>query len=308
MNGKDGRRLARFDWWQSSVINADHETVLRVLREGVELSSVYPSTARHGYLYGAEVRLGDRVHARVWWGGNPGVHVQASGDTAPGVSRIVQGAGVEFGWVLHVTRADACLDWRMKGLFDLMAGKMIAYAKEKGIKINQQGDWARGESRTLYLGARSSACQLVLYEKGYEQQDDDKTWVRMEARAYPKKQAKALAGYWAPFEVFQVSWIPDLLASVGFDEVESYAIGTVWRKSDTERARAALLRQYRAVLKSWSDELGGWDRLGAAVAEGIAEQDVQAEKMRAASEGFRVGDDGSWVKIEGDVLVLHGAS
>jgi hypothetical protein len=173
----------------------------------------------------------------------------------------------------------------MEGLFDLISGKMIAYAKEKGIKINQQGDWARGESRTLYLGARSSACQLVLYEKGYEQQDDDKTWVRMEARMYPKKQARELAGYWSACDVFEVAWIPDLLVSVGSAEVESRVIGTVWRKSDAERARAALLRQYRAVLESWADEIGGWEGLGAAVAEGIAEQDLHRERLRLAAQG-----------------------
>lgn len=288
MNSKDGRRLARFDWWQASVFNADPDMVLEVLKLGADLSSIYPSTPHHGYLHGAEVKRGDISLGKVWWGGNPGVHVQASGESAPGVARIIQAAALEFPWSVHVTRADACLDWRMEGLFDEVSGKLIKWALKNNIKLDYEGDWARGEARSLYLGSRSSVCQLVLYEKGYEQQDDDKTWVRLEARIYPKKEARVLAGDFQPYQVFQVSWLPAVLEAVGFAEIEHYAIGTVWRKSDAERARAALMRQYRKVITAWADEVGGWDALGPAMAAKIEEQLIQKAKMKAACDGGRV--------------------
>ncbi|MFO5615250.1 replication initiation factor domain-containing protein, partial [Klebsiella pneumoniae] len=67
------------------------------------------------------------------------------------------------------TRAHACVAWVEEGPFDSLSAHLIAYAKDNGISINQQGDWARGQARTLYLGSPQSPVRICLYEKGYEQ-------------------------------------------------------------------------------------------------------------------------------------------
>ncbi|MFO5848511.1 hypothetical protein ACLBP5_30415, partial [Klebsiella pneumoniae] len=69
------------------------------------------------------------------------------------------------------TRTNACVDWVVEGLFDSLSAHLIAYAKDNGISINQQGDWARGQARTLYLGSPQSPGRICLYEKGYGQGD-----------------------------------------------------------------------------------------------------------------------------------------
>ncbi|PXB46998.1 hypothetical protein C0056_18400 [Pseudomonas aeruginosa] len=57
---------------------------------------------------------------------------------------------------------------------------------------------------------------------------------------------------------------------IGWDDLHARAsIGTVWRRSDDERARAALLRQYGAIIESWATEQGGWDGFGTVLRQAL---------------------------------------
>lgn len=249
--------MAEFDWYAATVRVGDPGEVIAELVRGLELVDARPGKAMHGYEEGAEIARGDRVLARVWWGGNPGVHVQAAGENAREVSPVVRSRFPGH----RVSRADAATDWIRAGLFDELARVLLAYATANGISINQQGDWTRGEARTLYLGSKYSPVRLVLYEKGYES-GGDRNWVRLEVRVRPKGDAKAVVASWTPDDCYSASpWLVEALAAIGWEELKPQSVGTVWRPSDVERARAAMLKQYGATLRVWAIELGGWDCL-----------------------------------------------
>lgn len=76
-------------------------------------------------------------------------------------------------------------------------------------------------------------------------------------------------------------WVADALAVLGWDQLQKRAVGTVWRPSDDERSRAALLRQYGAVMDRWATEVGGWDALGPVLLahlEAMRERDKETER------------------------------
>ena len=259
--------MARFDWYQATVYKASPETVAGSLRTRFDLSEVRPSRAKNGYLRGADIKRGDMVLARVWWGGNPGVHVIGSGSDAPDVASVLDMGRRINGWEVLPTRVDSCVDWVEELLFSRLAAQLIQYAIDNDISINQQGDWERNKARTLYLGSRASTVQLVLYEKGYES-GGDLNWVRLEVRVYPKPHARAKVATWGPDDVFNAApWLVKALASVGFEGLRAGSVGTVWRPSDSERARLMLIRQYGRIMKTWADEVGGWQAFGLAVGE-----------------------------------------
>lgn len=260
--------MARFDWYQATVYVPDpsYRGLADELVKAWELADLAPDRGMHGYLHGAKVVRGDRTLCRIWWGGNPGVNITASGEEAPVLAGVLQRFGVSYG----ITRVDACVDWVEEGLFDSLAGHLVAHAQAKGISINQQGDWVRGTARTLYLGSPQSPVRLVLYEKGYEQGGEaPREWVRLEVRVKPKGEHRVAVGRWKPDEVFCAGWVSDALEALGWFELSKRSVGTVWRQSDDERSRAALCRQYGAVMERWAAELGGWEGLGAAVRESM---------------------------------------
>lgn len=250
--------MAEFDWYAATVRGGDPGEVVAELVRGLDLVDARPGKPMHGFEDGAEIVRGDRVLARVWWGGNPGVHIQATGENAREVSPVVRTKFPSH----RVSRVDACTDWVQGGLFDQVAAKLIGYATANGISINQQGDWCRGEARTLYLGSKHSPVRVVLYEKGYES-GGDLNWVRLEVRVRPKGDARAMVALWEPRDCYSASpWLVEALSVIGWEELEPQSVGTVWRPSDAERARAAMLRQYGATLRGLAVEVGGWQQLG----------------------------------------------
>lgn len=258
--------VSRWDWYQATLPDHRPQAVTGALLRAWELADVVPGRPKNGYEQGANIARGDHVLASVWWGNNPGVHVIGTGEDAPTVAAVLQDLGGH-----RVTRADSCVDWVQSGLFDRIAYQLADYAATHGITINQQGDWVRGEGRTLYLGARSSPVQLVVYEKGYES-GGDTNWVRAEVRIRPLKAHRERVGHWCPSDAWRASrWLCGALEVIGWDRLEPESIGTVWRPSDTERARRALIQQYGRILASWADEVGSWEQLGAELRDKVTD-------------------------------------
>lgn len=273
-------RAAKFDWYQSTVDVKDPEQsgLVAALLRAWELSDWVPARNLNGYERGGAIVRAGRTLAHVCWGGQPGVNVKSTSDESPVLARALQGFGVP-----HLpTRVDSCCDWVEAGLFDSLAAHLIAYAKGNRLAICQQGDWERGKARTLYVGSKDSPVRLVLYEKGYEQGGGAPLdWVRLEVRVRPKKAHRAIVARWDADEVFCAGWVPGALEALGWGDLQSRAVGTVWKRSDVERARAALLRQYGRILDAWADEVGGWDALGPAMA---AMQEAMQPPERAAAD------------------------
>ncbi|MNF74321.1 Replication initiation factor [compost metagenome] len=256
--------MTRFDWYQATVYvpNPQYRGLIDHLSRAWELSDIAPDRGMHGYLHGAKIVRGERRLCTLWWGGNPGVNITSSSEEAPVLAAALRAFGCSYG----VTRVDACADWVEEGCFDSLSAHLIAYAQEKGITINQQGDWIRGQARTLYLGSPQSPVRICLYEKGYEQGGDaPKDWTRLEVRVKPKGEHKISVASWEPSDVFAAGWVSEALAVLGWDNLEKRAVGTVWRPDDAERSRLALLRQYGPILSLWASEVGSWESLGSTI-------------------------------------------
>lgn len=254
-------RNARFDWYQSTVLVADPQEsgLVDVLLKAWPLSDWAPARNLNGYAYGGAIMRGDRILCHVCWGGQTGVNCKTSSDESPVLAQALR----EFRKPHLPTRIDACVDWQEDGLFDSLGAALIQYAQDNRLSINQQGDWVRGEARTLYVGSKDSPVRLVLYEKGYEQgAGAPLDWVRLEVRVRPKREWRAAVSTWSAETVFCAGWVPGALEAIGWGDLEKRSVGTVWKRSDDERARMALLRQYHAVLTKWADEEGGWDGFG----------------------------------------------
>ena len=261
-------QAAKFDWYQSTVQASDPQEcgLVDALMSAWDLTDWVPAKNLNGYTYGGAIVRGDRVLAHLCWGGNPGINVKTTSDESP----VLAAALREFSNVTGIphlpTRVDACCDWDEEGLFDSLSAHLRAYAVANRLAINQQGDWERGQARTLYIGSKDSPVRLVLYEKGYELGGGaSRHLVRLEARVRPKKNHRHMVASWGPGMVFCAGWIPDALHVLDWEGLQKRAVGTVWRPADSERARAALLRQYGRLLSGWAQEEGGWSELGKAL-------------------------------------------
>lgn len=262
-------KTAKFDWYQTTVqVGCPQDSgLISALLAAWPLSDWGPAKNLNGYTHGGAISRGGRTLCHVCWGGNTGVNCKTTSDESP----VLADALARFGKIHLPTRIDSCVDWREEGLFDSMAQMLTDFAKDNRLAINQQGDWIRGEGRTLYVGSKDSPVRLVIYEKGYEQGGDaPKDWVRMEARIRPGRPHRSIVANWNAATVFTAGWLPEALQALQWDELGAKAsIGTVWRKSDAERARAALLKQYGAIMANWASELGGWPELGTTIGREI---------------------------------------
>nr|WP_011266115.1 replication initiation factor domain-containing protein [Pseudomonas sp. S-47]AAX51984.1 replication protein [Pseudomonas sp. S-47] len=266
-------RNAKFDWYQSTVLVADPQDsgLVDHLLKAWPLTDWAPARNLNGYTHGGAIIRGDRILCHLCWGGQTGVNCKTSSSE----SGVLAEALATFGKQHLPTRVDSAMDWYEDGLFDSMAALLIDYAQDARLTINQQGDWIRGEGRTLYVGSTDSPVRVVLYEKGYEQGGDaPRNWVRLEVRVRPKREWRSTVARWTAEDVFCAGWAPRALQALGWDDLESRSIGTVWKRSDDERARAALVKQYGGILDRWMTEAGSWEALGALLGRAI--QDVGA--------------------------------
>lgn len=290
-------RNARFDWYQSTVlVQCPQESgLVEVLLKAWPLSDWAPAKNLNGYTNGGAVIRGDRILCHVCWGGQTGVNCKTTSDESPVLAQALR----DFGRAHLPTRLDSCVDWCEEGLYDSLSAELIRYATENRLGIDQQGDWVRGEGRTLYVGSKHSPVRICLYEKGYQQGGDAPLdWVRLEVRLRPNREWRVAVSTWEADTVFCAGWVPNALEALGWDDLEKRSVGTVWKASDALRARTALCRQYAAVMAGWAEELGGWDQLGGALERFVHELKAPGrttEALVASAEGTQAGAESALV-------------
>lgn len=244
--------MAKWDQHNTTWHDVDAVEICSKLEALEPFAMVLPDRPKHGYQTGVVFSAGGEAIARVWWGGNPGVHVTLHNENAHRLAPLLRGLEGHR----ELTRADACEDFIEAGGFDRMAGYWMAFAKARGLKINQQGDWVRGIGRTLYVGSRSSPVMLRIYEKGHKE-GGNPDWYRLEVEIKPKGAARVAAAYWEAGQAFNCSgWLVAGLEGLGWDHLKAQAIGTVYRPSDEDRARRWLVKQGHGVISRWIDEAG----------------------------------------------------
>lgn len=248
---------ARWDWYQGTVMDdvAAHrpQDLVDHLQEVLGAPSRTDTAGRWGYATTATLRSpeGD-VAALVYYGGSQlWPSVQGSGAASTAVADALR-AGMRH----RVSRADSALDWCGEGAWESLFETCKALADERHLVLGTAGDWVRGEKgKTLYVGSKSSAVFLRLYQKGL-QLGEDPNWVRAELVIRPQKEGRWAVAGMSPDEVWGLSpWARELRAALTGLSVPRRVM-TTWSKGDDDRALQVMFHQYGAVLAR------KWHRIG----------------------------------------------
>jgi hypothetical protein len=76
--------------------------------------------------------------------------------------------------------------------------------------------------------------------------------------------------------------VPDAIQFLGWDDLVKRAVGTVWKQSDTDRARSALVKQYGAIMSQWAQDVGSWEALGPAIQAAMSEAEKNSHTGKKA--------------------------
>jgi len=170
----------RFDAWSVSFSVEwlpDIDTLLEA-ELGAELGPI--GRGLHGYRHSRKIKVAGSTPGILLFGGNGGrFFVEMKGEVSQRWSEIVQNWALQVDCEVHLTRADVCHDWEDdRDVVDIAPALRsfvhAARATSGGTPIHWQtlGDWfdpvGRLRGCTLMMGARSSAFQVRLYDKGRE--------------------------------------------------------------------------------------------------------------------------------------------
>lgn len=270
---------ARFDWY-AATIREDPDTLLRVFAHELG-GEVVGGTARNGYATANHIRVKDSNVLTMFSGGRNGnPHVFASSDDTDAFVQLVRSLGDDGAprFPHHVTRMDTALDFDGPGTWDRLYEIALRLAlnvepdpddlrrNPREVSLSQAGDWIRPVAgRTLYLGSKSSAVIVRLYEKGKQLKglaldggpEISEDLVRLEVQVRPDGDARHRAARCDPLDAFgYADWTKELLRRVQGANVERVHIRER-RESDHERAMYWLVRQYGAHLLDELALLGG---------------------------------------------------
>lgn len=261
-----------FDWYSctlpETVPGGDVMDALQVELGG----DVVRCAGRHGYAERAVLSHGRRAVVSVSYGGaHDRCHVEATGAAADRLVPLIRRQ-----WPDHrVTRVDSAMDWDDHGCFARVRDCALRAKRASGLKSRLAGDWIDArDGRTLYLGGKSAAVEVRVYEKGKQLPEAGRPdWCRAECQVRPPKLAGKLAlasvdaaGVWGA-----ARWSSGL-----YEALQGLPVARVdmrgWVLPDDARARAVLVAQYGAALTRWADDYGGdWATLGLVLGQAIAD-------------------------------------
>jgi len=273
---------ARFDWYQASAFT--DVTTLRGILSEVKPGAEWENLERvpHGYDFGWRLSDGDGRIVDVWHGSKHAhPHFVSSGAVAHDVSELIR---AELPGKHAVSRADPCMDFLGESSYDLLQDKFVQVASERKIKLDTRGDHLLyKQGRTVYLGAESSNVRARVYDKAFELRAKFQPFpdvletipehlARLEAQVRPKgAAAKLAAGSASPVELFgSADWLRYLMQHVAGLDLEPFQASPVWRKSDDDRAYAAMLTQYGNLLRRMRENLGSAECVGLQIFDDLA--------------------------------------
>lgn len=260
-------KATNFDWYQgtifdkknpkSEVESTSHITdyIMRNITANFPEWNYEWIQCKSNFRYQQAIKLVDEHQNRIIQlesGGNPGVHIITSGWYAQYMAPIIK--------LLEAipTRVDVAHDvYEHEQTFTYVAKKAIGFAKKRGLKINQRGDWTTGgeRGRTLYIGSRTSLVQLRIYEKSWHPEADPAlrttlpNWYRFEFEFKPKDKSKRLqaSGYTPSQWLNSVKWVADICKLFDIDMEASQRLRRSDNEPDFERALRHMANQYGKV-------------------------------------------------------------
>lgn len=270
--------MVRFDAYTATTKAAKPDDLMQLLMDVGGLAGFEKISKGKGFhTFGERVALNDGCGewASVQFGGSQGdrVMIEVKGERTPSA---VEALRERFDH--RCTRVDACADFDAPRAFERLYRACNRVKKANKIIGGKFGDWEDfpEKGRTFYLGASSSPTRMRLYEKGKQPEYaflERPDWARIEVQVRPQKDSKFIFTRLSPVEVWGASrWTRDIAATVLKEHVDPHPAGTVYRKTERDRAIEWMMKQYGAHLVSLAEELGGWDCVGLTLKEVLKSQ------------------------------------
>ena len=213
--------------------------------------SLPAGSPRFGYRYCYELELGGLKHGLIQYGGDSvgtGVYVQVMGSHSGRVRDVVLAAG----WSGHLIRADIALDFNGAKYFKKLSSDLVELAKTKNLKTSTVGDWVQGVGgRTLYVGSRTSAFMVRLYEK-YKQKGVDtggEETIRLELEIKPYKHARLSAFALTADQLVGSSSIYSPIYEKYLKLSDGITLNNLRKETSHESALRQMVIQYQNTLK-----------------------------------------------------------
>jgi len=262
-----------FDWYQCT-------TDAKINQFQDEIKSSYDDAdwqivrATNNYHHGAQLVRGDLVLATALWGGPNGdnVHAYSSGFEARRFSSVIREKFPSH----RVTRADCAVDFIESDSWNSIEKLTIHVAETHKVKLQHIGDFHfKKDGRTLNLGGQKSDVRATVYEKGI-QLGESPDWVRAEVKVKPPKpnkelrhfegvDARVIASKLTPLELWGCSkWSGDLLTQLTGEIMPSISM-RAWTKSDHDKARLSMIKQYKNVLIKLREDCGSSSAAGSQI-------------------------------------------
>jgi hypothetical protein len=260
--------MVRFDGYSATTPHANWQDLASLFGPGLEATQ-----GRGFHQFGHRLALKDDTGSEVGsvqWGGKHGTRamIEVKGERSPVVVEALR-ARYEH----RCTRMDSCADFDAPGAFQGLLRACMRVKRKHRLKGERHGDWQDFPElgRTQYLGATTSTTRLRLYEKGKQpeyrhlQRPD---WVRAEVQVRPACSAKERFSQVSAVDAWGASaWSRELAGEILAEHVDPHPAGTVWRKSERDKALEWMCRQYGAHLLSLKDDLGDWQAVGLTLGE-----------------------------------------
>jgi Replication initiation factor len=258
--------VSRFDWYRATVPAHPLAITQACLELAGEGAVVGHGKGRFNYLHSSTVTVGgDRVATVLHGGSNGHPNVEASGERAPALAALLRANGAH-----RVTRCDVALDVYGDTLYEDLKAVGLDIAKRLGLKdreVSSTNDITAG--KTQYIGSRSSAVFLRIYEKGKAESavygDIDPTllqpWVRCELEVKPQKEMKEHAALMLPEAFWGVSeWTAQFAQEALAMSPEPVPFHPR-RTSNDDRAFGFMCDQYRNLLRRRCHDRHGGDEM-----------------------------------------------
>ena len=216
-----------FDW-ASLTVQLSPESIIDTLLRKVKGAWRVRAALSHnkGYTQAFEVLdVEDNPLCTVEAGASHGWNLISASGTQPN-AEVVEAVRVMAaqGAAARATRLDSAIDVLGAGLVEIAATQ-----PKNGAPVRARARYDYGTGRTLYVGSKSSAVLVRVYEKGLEQRSKGKSdapldWVRLELQWRPNGVKRTAALEASPAEVWGASaWTADVARQLLGDNVQHVA-------------------------------------------------------------------------------------